>query len=292
MLNQKRQLIVLAGATASGKTALAARLTSRHNLAIISADSRQVYKGLDIGTGKDLTLKQAMIDVAKPMQLYSVAQYQKQAQVCLEKAWEAGQTPLVAGGTGYYIESLIFKKTVNEVKPDHALRQKLDQIPNEQLLAEIERRDQVTAKRVDPNNRVRLLRAVEILRLTNKPIASLQRELLNDVSVHVYVLDADRSELYKAIDARIKNRLDHGMVEEVQELLDQGVSSEWLLSLGLEYYWITLYLTKKITYEEMAQKLSFASHAYARRQISFFKRWPFAVWGDSKKLEAEISELL
>lgn len=300
-------LLVLAGPTASGKTALAAELIQSHSYEIVSADSRQVYCGLDLGTGKDKSVPQHMIDVVDPpsarhsgkpqarpesthavdsghgqndgLERFSVSQYREMTLPILDDIWQRGKIPLIVGGTGYYIDALLYEQPYSEVPPNSTLRATLEPLSNKQLLQEIGRTDPHTAGTVDAANRVRLLRAVEIIRTTKKPIEPTKRVLRERVDAKIYVLDVQpRAELYARIDKRVDERLQAGMVQEVQGLLESGVPSVWLRSLGLEYRWITMYLEKEVKYPEMVERLKFDIHAYVRRQITYFKRWDGAEW--------------
>ncbi len=338
--DQKKPLFVLAGPTASGKTALAKELVQTYPFEIVSADSRQVYKRLDIGTGKDKTLPQHMINVVSPPNTlsslrkrgsdshlrgndvtnFSVSDYRIMALPIMDAIWSKGKIPLVVGGTGYYIEAVVFEHTTNTTPPDVKVRRQLEQLSDTDAFAELQKQDPATAARIGPYNRRRMLRALEIIRATGRPVRPLKRVVKPDIDVAWYVLDVPREDLYQRIDQRVDARLKQGMVEEVQQLLNSGVKAEWLMSLGLEYRWITEYLLKlssqdpdglsgdvgsmqykipRLTgwndsseYDQMTQKLKFAIHAYARRQITYFKRWPAAKWLDSDSIKNEVGQIL
>lgn len=326
----KKQLLVLAGPTASGKTALAAELIKNHPFEIVSADSRQVYRGLDLGTGKDKSVPQHMIDVVEPPHFrhpefmvatsrsnyrphgmisgsrnefgmtsindstgkFSVSQYRDMAKPILDDIWKRGKVPLIVGGTGYYIDALLYEQPYNAVPPSSTIRSELKDRTNAQLLYEIRSTDIRTAGTIDASNRVRLLRAVEIIHATKAPVAPIKRLPRAGMSAKIYVLDVQpRAELYARIDKRVDERLQLGMVQEVQGLLESGVPSAWLRSLGLEYRWITMYLASEVKYPEMVERLKFDIHAYARRQITYFKRWKEAEWGDDKFITKLICDL-
>jgi tRNA dimethylallyltransferase len=368
-----KRLIVIAGATASGKTALAAELIRKFPMEIISADSRQVYKGLDIGTGKEKNVPQHMIDVEEcKMQnapsfakatdgkkckikeedrLYSVAKFRDQALKIIDDVWKRGKIPLVVGGTGFYIDALIYEQTTNVTPPDNKIREKLSKLSNDKLLKILKKTDPEIAQKIDQNNRARLVRAVEIVTITNKPIEKFEYKIRDGWDVQIFVLDIPRKELYQRIDLRVDDRIKEGMIEEVEGLIESGVSVEWLMSLGLEYRWITEFLNPKseirnqkygnssyksvisnralralsscrmglmrdpvgigtgeilrraqddstrgqddsLTRDEMTQRLKFAIHAYARRQNTYFKRWPNAKWLSAKDIERTIDKIL
>ncbi|MFA6082565.1 MAG: tRNA (adenosine(37)-N6)-dimethylallyltransferase MiaA [Patescibacteria group bacterium] len=276
MKQKVKQIIVLAGPTASGKTDLAADLIKKYPLEIISADSRQVYRGLDIGSGKDKTVPQFLIDVVNPENGFTVADFKKLAEEKIEQIWQRGNTPLIVGGTGFYIEALMFDQTTNQTPPNKSIRQKLEPLSGAELLEIIARVDAMTASKIDVNNRRRLIRAAEIISATKKPIAPVSHQLRTDARVSCFVLDVPREELYKRIDKRVDDRLKIGMIEEVEHLILAGVSKEWLVSLGLEYRAITRFLSGEVGRDEMVKQLKYDTHAFARRQISYFKRWKFA----------------
>lgn len=291
-----RPLFVIAGPTASGKTALAAELIKKYPLEIVSADSRQVYRRLDIGTGKDKSVPQHLIDVANPEQAFSVAHYCDIAGPIIDQIYRQGKIPLIVGGTGYYIESLIYNRVINDTPPNAKLRAELELLSNSEILDQIANADPATASNIDAKNRVRLIRALEIIRLTNAPRKATKSILRPDLEISVFMLDVPRRELYKRIDERVEARLGEGMIDEVRGLMFSGISSDWLTSLGLEYRFITQYLISskqsRIEYDEMVARLKFAIHAYARRQLTFFRRWPFAKWRTAEQIQVEIGQSL
>ena len=290
-----RPLFVIAGPTASGKTALAAQLIEKYPFEIISADSRQVYRGLDIGTGKDKTVPQYMIDVADAEQQFSVSHYRDMAWPIIDQIYGRGKIPLIVGGTGYYIESLIYTQSINNTVPDNKIRAELELLSNTQLLNLIADVDPATASKIDAKNRARLIRALEIIRTTGLPRKIIKPILRPDLDISLFVIDVPRAELYRRIDERVDSRLKQGMIAEVQRLLSVRISSEWLVSLGLEYRFVTQYLLlekSKSQYDEMVIRLKFAIHAYARRQLTFFRRWPIAQWLSAEQIKGKIAEAL
>lgn len=302
--DQKNHLFVIAGPTASGKTALAKQLIQSHRFEIVSADSRQVYRRLDIGTGKDKTLVQAMIDVVEPPKVrgqslstqkglsstsdtFSVAAYQSMALPIIDQIHQRGHIPLIVGGTGFYIDALMYERTYNHTRSSTLMRQEIERLSDVEILQEIERIDPLTSGTVDRKNRVRLVRALEIIRQTNAPLVPLRRVLRANLAVYIYVIDLPREELYANIDTRVDERLATGLVKEVEGLIASGISTEWLMSLGLEYRFVTQYLHQAMTYPEMVERLKYAIHDYARRQITYFKRWPEAKWLTSDVIKGQ-----
>ncbi len=292
-------ILILTGPTASGKTDLANRIRSQYPVDIISADSRQIYRGLNIGTGKDQSFPQAMIDIIDPPtknisnSLYTASDFATDSKLFIEKSVENRRVPLIVGGTGFYLESIIFKKPYNNTPPNQKMRDWLNNQNNQELLDKIKKLDPRTYHRIDHNNRHRIIRACEILLSTGETIKPSNRQERNDYNVRVFVIAIPRIVLYENINQRVDTRIKEGMIDEVRSLLASGVSSDWLIGLGLEYRWITFYLSNLITYDTMVQRLKSDIHRYARQQISFFKRWPNAIYGESAQIfrlmEKEIS---
>ncbi len=295
--DNKQPLFVIAGPTASGKTAFSAELIKLYPFEIVSADSRQVYRTLDIGTGKDKELPQHMIDVVGTGQQFSVSHYRKMAMPILDQIYERGHIPLIVGGTGFYIESLIYTQITHDTPPSDMLRAELKQLSNDQLLHQIARVDRETASKIDTKNRVRLIRALEIIRITNAPLKNITSVLRPNADLTMFVLDIPRIELYKRIDDRVDLRLKFGMIEEVSGLINAGVSADWLISLGLEYRFITQFIQSQndlpgSSYPDMVQKLKYAIHAYARRQLTFFRRFTNVEWLSAEQIKRRIDETL
>lgn len=275
---EKRKIIVIAGPTASGKTDLAKTLIKKFNGEIISADSRQVYKGLDIGTGKDKSFFQYLIDIREPEEKFTVADFQKEAQKAVEEIYKKGKIPFIVGGTGFYIDSFLKNKRLAPPPKNPYLRKELEKQSCEELFEQLKKLDPQTAAIIDKHNKRRLIRALEVCLETGKPFSSFGQESPSQFKVLYLVIDLPRSILYQKIDQRLSKRLQEGMIEEVQNLLKQGVSAQWLKSLGLEYRYITEYLEGKYSKEEMIEKLKYAIHRFARRQITWFKKNKEAIW--------------
>jgi len=269
-------LIVILGATASGKTGVAATLAHKLKTEIISADSRQVYRGMDIGTGKDYDdyivdnqpVPYHLIDIVDPGYKYSVFEYQKdflKAYTCIR---EKGKIPVLCGGTGMYIEAVLNGYNLVAVPPDHHRRAELELIPMDklaELLGSLTSLHNIT----DLTHRKRLIRAIEIAEFKKKN--KIDEEDFPKADPLIFGIRFDRETRRQRITERLKQRLESGMTEEVRELL-QSVNPEDLEYYGLEYKFITWYCTGQITYEEMFSRLNTAIHQFAKRQMTWFRK--------------------
>ena len=270
------KLVVILGPTAAGKTDLSIKLAKKFNGEVVSADSRQVYKGMDIGTGK-VTKREMegiphyLLDVASPKRKFTVAQYKEQALKAIKKIQKKGKLPFLVGGTAFYIQSVIDGIKIPKVKPDWKLRKKLEKKSLKELFSILKTKDPERAKRIDRYNKRRLVRALEIIYKTGKPVPFLQTSPPK-MEILVLGVKKDPKDLRKRIKERLEKRIRKGMVAEVKRLKNSGVSWEKLESFGLEYRYIARYLQKKITREEMKQRLQKEIEHFARRQMTWFKK--------------------
>jgi tRNA dimethylallyltransferase len=269
-------LLVITGPTASGKTALAATLADRLNGEIISADSRQVYREMNIGTGKDYADYQVngriipvhLIDIVDPGYKFNVFEYQKMFLETYFDIRSRNKFPIVCGGSGMYVDSIVSGYNLIEVPPDEELRRELEKKPMEELIKNLSSyKDLHNTTDIDTKKRV--IRAIEIEHYysenkVNKPDFPPFRTMIAGVSF-------ERDTRRKRISQRLKERLLNGMTEEVQMLINKGVPVETLLYYGLEYKFITLYLSDKMSYDEMFCRLEVAIHQYAKRQMTWFR---------------------
>jgi tRNA dimethylallyltransferase len=270
------KLIVILGPTASGKTDLSIKLAKKFNGEVISADSRQIYKGMDIGSGK-ITKKEAkgvphyLLDVANPKQRFSVSQYQKLALKAVKNIYRKGKLPFLVGGTGFYIQSIVDGIVVPDVKPDWKLRQKLEKLTTEQMFEELKKIDPKRAHSIDRNNTRRLIRALEIVLTTKKPVQNLKTKHNFDTLQIGIAKSSEESKtlIHKRLIKRLKNK---AMINEVKKLRKSGLSWKRLEEFGLEYRFVAQYLQNKITYQEMVDKIQIESEHYAKRQMTWFKR--------------------
>lgn len=285
----KEKIIVILGPTASGKSDLAVELALKFNGEIISADSRQIYKNMDIGTGK-ITKKEMkgiphyLLDIASPKTQLSVAHFQKQAKIAIEKILANSKTPIICGGTGLYIDAVVDNQIFPNVKPDLKLRKKLEKLTTKELFAKLKKLDPNRAKNIDKHNPRRLIRALEIVMISKKPVPKIQKH--RDYDVLKLGVKRDQKQLNELIWKRLIKRFNAKMTNEVKKLLKSGVSFKRLYDFGLEYRWIGLYLQEKITKEQMIQGLYKAIRDFSKRQMTWFKRDPEIHWIKNQK-EAE-----
>ena len=270
------ELITILGPTASGKTALAAALAARLDTEIISADSRQLYRGMDIGTGKDLadyvvdgkSIPYHLIDICDPGYKYNVFEYQHDFFRVFTSLRERGLVPILCGGTGLYIEAVLKGYKLLDVPPNPALRERL----REKSLPELEillASYKVLHNKTDVDSVQRAIRAIEIEEFYRTQAPDVREYApLNSLLVGVAI---DRELRREKISKRLRARLDEGMVDEVRCILSNGVAPEDLIYYGLEYKFLTLYIIGKLTYEEMVSQLEIAIHQFAKRQMTWFR---------------------
>lgn len=270
------ELITIIGPTASGKTAFAAALASRLDTEIISGDSRQVYRSMDIGTGKDLAdyvvdgkqIPYHLIDICNPGDKYNVFEYQHDFHKAFEEIRKKGKLPILCGGTGMYIESVLRGFKLLDVPQNPALRESLkgkSLAELEQILASYK----VLHNKTDVDSAQRAIRAIEIEEFY-KTEAPDKREYAPINSLIIGV-DIDRDLRREKISKRLRARLDEGMVDEVRAILATGVKPEDLIYYGLEYKFLTLYIIGQLTYDEMVSQLEIAIHQFAKRQMTWFR---------------------
>lgn len=273
-------LLVIAGPTASGKTALAAAVAHALGVPVLSADSRQVYRGLDLGTGKDLDefrkydppVPYHLIDIADPQEVYTLFQYQADCyRVIGDSARKGHQTAVLAGGTGMYMEAVLRRYRIANVPENETLRRESEGRAREDLEAELRSRDPELAARTDMSSKKRIVRALVVSEagragpIEHSPLPEA------DFSHSVFVTRPDRAALRARIDARLQQRLGAGMIEEVEGLLGNGVAPDRLRLLGMEYREITAYLAGEKTRERMVEDLRHEIHMLAKRQETYFR---------------------
>ncbi|MDP4001577.1 MAG: tRNA (adenosine(37)-N6)-dimethylallyltransferase MiaA [bacterium] len=273
------RIVVILGPTASGKSDLAIKLAQKFNGEIISADSRQVYRGMDIGTGKVTKKEQKLVphhllNIANPKSIFSVSKFKKLAQQKIKDILKRNKLPIIVGGTGQYIDTLIYDLALPEVPPDYKLRAKLEKQSTEQLFARLQKFDPERANNIDRHNPRRLIRALEIIISTGKPVPfwSTKFYSLSPKSYDVLWLGLNPKNLDQRIASRLSARFKQGMIAEIKKLHTAGVSWKRLYDFGLEYRWISEFLQNKITEKEMLTGLEHAIRQYSKRQITWFKR--------------------
>ena len=322
------KIIVILGPTASGKSDVAIKLARKFNGEIISADSRQIYRGMDLGTGKvigslepvilserseskdpdkksDLvfiseSIPHHLIDVADPNDEFNISHFKKLAEKAIEDILKRGKIPIICGGTGFWIQSIIDNVHLPEVKPDKVLRNTLSNKSTEELFLMLKKLDSERAKNIDAKNKVRLIRAIEICKTLGKvpSMKDTKYDIRNTKYEFIQIgIDVPKEILDEKIKKRLGQRFSIGMIEEVQNLHNPpaggGISWERLEYFGLEYRWIARYLQKKISLDEMMNKLYFDIIHYAKRQMTWFKKDKRILWlKDYAEIEKNVQDFL
>ena len=275
----KQKLIVIEGTNASGKSALGVELARIYHGEIVSADSRQVYAGMNLGSGKITPeemkgVRHHLLDVRQPGEFFSMADFQTLAYEAIEGILARGKQPFLVGGTGLYVDSVADGYVLSDKKPDPELRARLETFSTPELYQMLKDREPETE--IDPKNRHRVMRRIEKIEAGDRENAPKQPryETLR------FGVTWPREILKQRIDERLERRLQEGMTDEVRALLDQGVSEEFLVKLGLEYKYLTWYLTGKMGYEQMKEELGTAIKRFAKRQMIWFRRNPEIIWLD------------
>jgi len=325
---KKSNALVILGPTSSGKSDVAIRLAKKFNGEIISADSRQIYRGMDIGTGKvepdypdeipkkfsnrkfpsgfhrkkkifiSAGIVHYMIDIVSPKTRFSAAQFKKRANRIISDIIKRRKLPIICGGTGFWIKAIVDNVTYPEVKPDWKLRKELNKKTAQELLKMLKKLDSRRAKNIDKNNKVRLIRAIEICKsIGNVPALICNSELVsgsNKMLKRVWHekqyeflqigVNLSKEQLHKNIRKRLKKRFQSGMIEEVNKLRKQGLSWKKIQSFGLGYFWIPEFLKGKIaSKQELFEKIYSAEKDYAKRQMTWFQKDQRIKWIEKYK---------
>jgi len=275
-VNQDKPLVTILGPTAAGKTRLAAMLAYAIGGEVISADSRQVFRAMDIGTGKDrldylvngTMIPAHLVDIREPGTEFSVYDFQQEFSRSYRAIIQDGKRPILCGGTGLYLESVHRRYELREVPEDPGFRKSMEEYSDEELL-EMLSRSKTLHNLTDSLDRSRMLRALEI---EYGKLSAKETELPEVSNTPVFGLTYEREQLRQRITARLKQRLENGLIEEVELLLNQGLSPEKLIYYGLEYKYVTLFLVQELNYQEMFGKLNTAIHQFSKRQMTWFRR--------------------
>ena len=300
----KKKLIVILGPTACGKTRLAVSLARKFNGEIVSADSRQVYRGMDIGTGKDLPeygqgkgkIPYHLIDIANPKNKFSLAGYQKMAYRVIDDILARNKVPLLTGGTGLYIQSIVDGYQLPGARPDNKIRQELSAMDEKTRIAYLSKLDPEKAKEIDMQNSRRVIRAIEIA--LDNPAGSLRPraiEKTKEPKYHPLLLGVTYpiEVIREKIRHRLQEELKNGLLDEVRRLHENGLSWKRLDELGLEYRYASLFLQGKVSQVEMVEKLAIAIGQFAKRQMTWFKRDHRICWiKDSREAENLIRKFI
>lgn len=288
-MTQKPKIIVICGPTASGKTALSIQLAKKINGEIVSADSMQIYKDMDIGTAKVTIdemegIKHYLIDNVSPTTRYSVANFKKDALIAIKEILKKGKTPIIVGGTGLYVDSLVKGIDYDDTEIDLEYRNHLEEIAKIKGLHELYEKavqiDSVAMEKISENDKKRIFRVLEIYHSTGKTktmqeIESKKEE--NPYDYYVFAINMDREKLYERINKRVDIMIEKGLVDEVKSLISKYDKLPTAIQ-GLGYKEVVSYLNNEITYDEMIEKIKQESRHYAKRQLTWFKRNKETIW--------------
>ena len=301
---KKKPLIILTGPTAVGKTALSVKLAKVINGSIISADSMQVYRGMDIGSAKVTKeemggIKHYLIDVLEPDEEFHVVRFQQMAKEAMAEIYQEGKIPILTGGTGFYIQSVLYDIDFTSQQEDIAYRERLEQLAKEQgneaLHAMLQEVDPVSAEKIHANNVKRVIRALEFYEKTGMPISEHNEKEAAKESPYTFcyfVLKDDRQRLYDRIELRIDQMLEQGLVDEVRKLKEKGYHKEMVSMQGLGYKEILAWLDGEISYEEAVYILKRDTRHFAKRQLTWFRREKDVIWVDKDKFNYDDDRIL
>ena len=293
------KILVLAGPTAVGKTALSIELAKKLNGEIISTDSMQIYKYMDIGSAKITTeemdgIKHHMLDVTTPDKPFSVVDFKNMAQPIIDDLLSKDKLPILTGGTGLYINALTCNMNFTDATNDEAYRLELEELAKEHgdiyihnMLKEI---DPVSYESIHPNNRKRVIRALEVYKVTNKPFSSFNAGedfYKSKYDVHYYVLNMDREKLYQRINKRVDIMFEKGLLNECIKLKENGYNSLMQAMQGIGYKEVLMYLENSISLEEATEMIKQGSRNYAKRQLTWFRKDPRAIFLNKDELSDE-----
>ena len=278
----KRKVIVIVGPTASGKTGVSIDLAKKINGEIISADSMQIYKKMNIGTAKVTPeeadgIKHYLVDIVNPDEEFSVAKYKELAEQAIEEVLKKGKVPIIVGGTGLYVSVLTNGIELSEEKEDNSIRILLEERVKKEgidgLYSELQEIDPESALKIDKNNTRRVIRALEIYKLTGKTKTQADKDSIKEpkYDYSTYGILTDREELYNRINMRVDIMIEQGLIEEVKELREKYNFSKTALQ-GIGYKEVIEYLDGRVSKEEMIEKIKLESRRYAKRQMTWFKR--------------------
>ena len=288
---EKPKIIVICGPTASGKTALSIQLAKTIDGEIVSADSMQIYKDMDIGTAKPTYeemdgIKHFLIGTVSPTKRYSVANYKKDALKAIEEILKKGKTPIIVGGTGLYVDSLVQGIEYDDIEVDLKYRKELEKNAEEKGLEYLYKNaletDPLAMEKISQNDKKRIFRVLEIYHSTGKTKTVQEKkskEKENPYEYIVFAIDMERQKLYERINKRVDIMLENGLVDEVKSLINKYKELPTAIQ-GLGYKEVILYLKKEITYEEMVEKIKQETRHYAKRQLTWFRKNKEIIWID------------
>ena len=290
----KPKVIVICGPTASGKTALSIELAKKINGEIISADSMQIYKDMDIGTAKPTKeemqdIKHYLLDFVSPEERYSVAQYKQDAKKAIKEIISKGKTPIIVGGTGLYVDSLIYEIEYNDIKLDENYRNELEQVVEKEGLQKLYERavqiDPLAMEKISQNDKKRIMRVLEIYKATGKTKTQQEEESRKkpiEYDYKVFAINWDRETLYERINRRVDIMIAQGLIEEVQDIIKKYKKFPTAMQ-GLGYKEVVEYINGNYTKEEMIEKIKMETRRYAKRQLTWFRKNKQTIWLDGTK---------
>lgn len=300
----ENNVVILTGPTAVGKTALSIALAKALHTGIISADSMQVYKHMDIGSAKIMPeemqgVDHALIDVYEPDEEFHVVQFQHDAKAAMERMWEQNKLPLVVGGTGFYIQALLYDIDFTTEDADSALREKYERLAREQgveaLHGMLRAVDPQSAKDIHANNVKRVIRALEFYEKTGTPISAhnaMEREKRSPYGFAYFVLTDKREKLYERIDARVDAMMEQGLLDEVKALKKKGYSRDMVSMQGLGYKELLAYLDGECSLEEAVYIIKRDTRHFAKRQLTWFRRERDVIWVDKSAFDYDDEKIL
>ena len=300
---QKQKVVVIGGPTASGKTDLSIRLAKKINGEIVSADSMQIYKEMNIGTAKPdederQGIKHYMLDIINPDERYSVADYKRQAKIAIQEIINKGKTPIVVGGTGLYIDSLIYEIEYVDIQTDLEYRKQLEERVEKEglqkLYEEARKIDECAMEKISPNDKKRILRVLEIYKQTGKTKTQLDKQSRKDVQYDykVFAINMNREILYNRINKRVDIMIQKGLIDEVKQIYNKYKMFPTAMQ-ALGYKEVVYYLEDKITKEEMIEKIKQESRRYAKRQLTWFRKNKQTIWlNGQESIETNINRIL
>ena len=285
----KNKIIAVAGPTASGKTKLAIEIAKRFSGEVISCDSMQIYRGLNIGTAKPTAdemcgIPHHMIDIVNPEQRYSVADFVRDARTAVDDCLRRGKLPVIAGGTGLYMDSVLLNISFDEVVQDMDYRKKLqdyaDKFGAEALHTRLREKDSEAADKIHPNNVRRVIRALEVCHTTGKTFTQVNNESRREplYNAKIFGIDTDREVLYNRIDRRVDIMLEDGLLDEVKRFYDAGLDRSTTAMQAIGYKEIYDFLDRKCSLEDAVEKIKMESRRYAKRQLTWFRRNEMIDW--------------
>ncbi len=303
-MSEKKKMVILTGPTAVGKTALSIELARKLGGEIISADSMQVYKYMDIGSAK-ITKEQMegiphhLIDVLMPDEEFNVFRFQQMAKEALSGIYERNHIPIVVGGTGFYIQALLYDVDFSKEEGKEEIRQRLEREGELYgacyLYERLKKLDPASAESIHPNNEKRIIRALEFFEINGYPISlhnERERLRISPYSFHYFVLTDERARLYDRIDRRVDQMLKEGLVDEVKRLKEMGYHRQMVSMQGLGYKEILDYLDGECALEEAVCRIKRDTRHFAKRQLTWFRRERDVIWLDKREFQYENQKLL